>query len=184
MIEYIYMERDAKKHAKPQKKQRTSSRKPSEEAREHKITWRAPEYVFQEKGSDWYWILGIIVATLAILALLMNNVLFMVFTLLAGITLALYGSRKPEIYDFEVNTKGVRVNNKLFPYFTLDYFWIDESGPQTVLILESKHAMMQHIIIPIEGVRSDELRMFLEAFLPEEYIERSWPHQLMERLGL
>ena len=148
-----------------------------------KLHWRAAEYVFFEKNADWYWILGIIVVSLIFIAFLLGNFLFAIFTALAGFTIAVLSIREPETLDYEVNESGVKVAGDLYPYSTLDFFWIDEDGPVTVLIVESKKVTMRHIVIPLENINSNDLRIFLEEYIPEEFIERPFSQRLMERVG-
>lgn len=155
------------------------------EARQHDvIRWQAYDHVYYEKGADWYWILGIVVVTLSAIALLLNNVLFFILILLAGFTVALYGSKHPDIIEYEVSRRGIAEGNKLYPYATLDCFWIDESGPQALLLVAPQKTFGSDLAIPLEGVKIGELADFLEEHIPEEAIERPWTQKLIELVGL
>jgi hypothetical protein len=147
------------------------------------FNWMAHEYVYYEKSSNWYWILGIVTITLVIIAFLLNNLLFAIFILLAGGTLVLYGSKKPEILQFSATTTGVKVKNFLYPYQTLDFFWIDETGLEPILILEPKKRVSNQILIPLGDTEPQALREFLDAYIPEDYIERTWAQKIMEEVG-
>lgn len=160
-----------------------NSKLPEIEGDEDKIIWFAPEFVYRDKSTDWYWIMGIGIVTLVVIAFLLQSILFGLFSLVAGGAVMLYGSKKPDTATFEVNERGVQTKDMLYPYPTLDFFWIDEEGEATLLIIEAKKTTAQHIILPVQGVSSNELRDFLLDHLREEHIERPWSEQLMERLG-
>ncbi|HET8574656.1 MAG TPA: hypothetical protein VFM02_00595 [Candidatus Paceibacterota bacterium] len=159
--------------------------KPDEELEvpEKGVSWRAPEYIYREKSTDWYWILGIITIAFAILAIVLNNLLFGIFILIAGFTAAMYGSRKPDILHFHADERGIQMESKLYPYQTLDFFWIDETGEEVILIIESKKRTSPYIIFPVAGIDPDKLRNYLNQFIPEEYIERPWTEQILDRIG-
>ena len=64
------------------------------------ITWRAEEHRHVERGSDWYWALGVIAVSSAVTAVLFNNILFALLIVVAAATLGMIASRPPAIADF------------------------------------------------------------------------------------
>jgi hypothetical protein len=89
------------------------------------LSWTAPEYMHTEKSADWYWIVGIISATLAVIAIIFGNALFGVLILVSAFTLSMYASRPPHTLNITVSDKGVQVDNIFYPYNTLESFWIE-----------------------------------------------------------
>ena len=49
------------------------------------IAWEAPEYYHTDKTADWFWTLGIITVTIVIVSLLLGNILFAIFVLIAAL---------------------------------------------------------------------------------------------------
>lgn len=177
------MDQDAKNLPEVEHEHVAEVRGDDESYQEESITWQAPEYVYHEKSTNWYWILGIIALTAIIIGFLLSNILFSIFSLIAGLAVALFSAKKPEVFEYQVNEQGLRINNKLYPYPTLDIFWVDDETGDTILIAESKKPLVPQIVIPVEGIPSAELRDFLRDYLPEEYIERPWAQVIMERIG-
>lgn len=171
--DYIYYDGDMEPEDAPTKSARTP------------IIWKAHEYVHTEKGSDWYWALGLIAVAGAVAALMFNNVLFAIFILAASFALAIMAAKRPEHISFAVTQRGVRIDETLYPYQTLESFGIEEITPNHIpkLILKSKKIFAPDIIIPIEEVDVDEVHDFLRDFLPEEDHEEPLVHRVMEWLG-
>jgi hypothetical protein len=118
------------------------------------ITWEAHEYVHAEKNRDWYW------------------------------ALALFASRKPDLVTFTLSQRGVRVDDDLYPFQSLESFGIDETPNKTPkLILKSNKIFSPGLVIPLEGIHPDEVHDFLLDFLPEGDHAESLSHHLMEYLG-
>ena len=149
------------------------------------ISWEAHEYLHFEKGRDWYWALGLIAVAGAVAALLYNNVLFAVFILISAFSLALFASREPEIVQFSLTQRGLRVNDVLYPWQSLESFGIDsaveEEAPK--LILESRKPFAPKLSIPLENVNADAVHDFLLDFLPEDEHYEPLTHRVMEYLG-
>ncbi len=149
------------------------------------ITWQAHEYEHTEKGSDWYWALGLIAVAGSIGALLFNNILFAVFILLIAFVLAIFASRKPDIATFSISQRGVRINDTLYPFQTLNAFGIEELSPEhtPLLILDSKKPLVPHIVIPLIDVNVHDVHDFLHQYLKEEDLLEPLSHKIMAWLG-
>jgi hypothetical protein len=61
-----------------------------EETSNEKLSWSAPEYEEKERSRDWFWALGIIVATSSIAAIIFNDYFFAVLLILSGILLGFF----------------------------------------------------------------------------------------------
>jgi hypothetical protein len=148
------------------------------------ITWEAPEHVHSEKTSDWYWALGIIALAGAGASIVFGNTLFGVVILLGAITMVLFALREPKMMEFAVTLRGIKVGSELYPYSTLESFYIDEedpAGPQ--LFVKSERLFMPLIIVPIPEEYVDEIDDMVSARLHEEHLEEPFSHKLLEFLG-
>ena len=150
----------------------------------HSVYWEAPEHYHTEKTSDWYWALGILASAGSITSIMIGNVLLGMLILLAAVTMIIVTQRHPRVIPFEISIRGVRVNTTLYPYATLDSYFLDEFNhvnPQ--LIIKSKKVFMPLIVIPIPDEYITEIEGLVSAKLPEEHLEEPFGHKLLEYLG-
>ena len=101
-------------------------------ATEALISWNAPEHFHVEKRSDWYWSVGIITLALAVVAFIFGNIITGIFVLVGASALVIHAARVPRNIYHEVNDRGIIVDNTLYPFLTLESFWIphDEFPPK------------------------------------------------------
>jgi hypothetical protein len=148
------------------------------------ITWEAPEHHHQEKGGDWYLALAIIVISAAVAVALFDNMLFSLLIIVGGISMALVSAKKPSIIPYAVTVRGVRVNDRLYPFSTLRSYHIDEediNGPQ--LLVLSKHKLMPLLILPLPEDYIDDVEDILRDKLPEEFLEEPLLVKILENFG-
>ncbi len=148
------------------------------------VSWQAPEHHHIEKGGDWFWILGIIVIVGSVTAFFFGNFLFAIVIFIGGLTMAMIANKAPLVLDFAVSTRGLRVGNVLYPYSTLESFYIDEdhpTGPQ--LLAKSKKLFMPLIIMPLPEDYIHDIESILEIRLPEEHIEEPIANKILEIFG-
>lgn len=148
------------------------------------ITWDAYEHHYTKKGSDWFWILGIITLAVTIAAVLLGNTLFGILIFIAGLVTALHATQEPKLVPFAVTQRGLRIDDKLYPYSTLESFYIDEedpAGPQ--LLAKSEKLLMPMLVLPLPEEYVDDIEDILASRLPEEHLEEPFATKLLEFLG-
>lgn len=148
------------------------------------IYWEAPEHYHTEKGGDWFWILGIIALAGSIASIILGNVLFGVVILLAATTMFIAAHQEPRVIGFEVSLRGIKIDKTIYPYATLDSYYLDEENhinPQ--LIVKSKKLFMPLIIIPIPDEHIDLIEDLVSDRLPEEFLEEPLSHRILEAFG-
>ncbi len=150
----------------------------------HTISWEAPEHHHVEKSSDWYWVLGILASAGSVASIIFGNVLFGIVIILGTLVMMLFAYRGPAIIPFEVSKRGIRVGNEIHPFPTLESYYINEAhahGPQ--LILKSKKLFAQLLILPLPEEYVEDIELLLASRLPEEFLEESLSHQILEIFG-
>ena len=150
---------------------------------EDAITWEAPEYIYKEKGVDWFWAVGIIVVSLAIASFVYNNVLFAILIIIGGFTLIMYAVKKPQQVRFTINERGVGINTTLYPYSALESFGIEEYGTEPKILIKSKKALMPYIALPMRKEDGEAIRNYLSKYLKEAEHTEPLPQKIMEYLG-
>jgi hypothetical protein len=150
------------------------------------ISWEAIEYEHKEKSRDWYWGLGIITVSMAIIAIMLGNYIFSIVLIISGLSLAISASRKPKMVLFELEKTGIHIDSKFTPYGSLKSFWVENNihhdGISKLLIQPRNHGHL--IVIPIEEVHPEEVRDYLLDMLLEEELSEPFSHKVGEMFGL
>ena len=150
----------------------------------HAIVWEAPEHMHTQKGSDWFWVLWIIAICAAMAVFFLGNFLFAIVILVGAASMALLAAREPAIIEYAVTTRGVRIGDRLYPYSTLDSFFLDEENPLgTQLLLKSKRLFMPLIVMPIPEEYIHDIDDLLLERLEEEELVEPLAHKLLEFFG-
>lgn len=148
------------------------------------ITWEAPEHHHVEKGNDWFFALAIIIMAMVIVAILLNNVLFALLVGLAGGALAVSAAKRPLIIPYAVTVRGVKIDDHIYPYATLDSYAIDEDDPRgPQLLIKSSRKMMPLMVMPIPRDYVDDIETILKEKLEEEELEESLFIKILELFG-
>ena len=147
------------------------------------LTWEAPEYHHYERSPDWFWAVGIIVICVAILAFIYDNALFGILIILSAAILVFYVRREPDLINYEINQRGIVVGKDLYPYPTLESFWIETRTGDPKMILKSKKATLPYIIIPVHDESVDDIGDTLREFIDEKEMQEPTSHKVMEYLG-
>jgi hypothetical protein len=149
-------------------------------------TWQALEYHHAEKSRDWYWGLGLISITVAIISFILGNVLFGIFVLLASVTLAIFAHRPPRTITIHMGTAGILVEKTLYVYKDMESFWIEleENPAHPKILFKSKKFFMPYIIVPLGDAHPDDVGDFLAQFLPEVEHKEPLLQRLLEDVGL
>lgn len=148
------------------------------------ISWEAYEYPVQEKSSDWFWIVGIVGIAGAVTSLVLGNMLFALIILLAATAGIILSMREPDVASFSLLPRGVRINDELIPYSSIDCFCIDEEhrhGPQ--LFLRTRSILNPFISITIPEDYIDVIDAFLRNKLNEEELDEPFGHRALEFFG-
>lgn len=148
------------------------------------IEWEIDEYAQKDKTADWFWALGIIVIAAAAASVLLGNLLFAVLIAIGGFLVGLYAKRPPDRLRVELSRRGVVIGTRLHPFKELVAFWVSLEGEAPTLILDRKGTILPHLILPIEDVSPDDVRLFLNQYLQEKELEDAGlVENIMERFG-
>jgi len=148
------------------------------------ITWEAYEHHHTDKGGDWFWVLGIVTIAITVTAILLGNTLFGILIFIAGLVTALHARQEPKVVPFSVTQRGLRIDDKIYPYSKLESFFIDEEdplGPQ--LLVKSEKLFMPLLLLPLPEEYLDEIEDILASRLPEEHLEEPLATKILEFFG-
>jgi hypothetical protein len=146
------------------------------------IEWSASEFISHEKNGGWYMLLFIGSVILGAIIFLLTRELFsIVVVAVLGIALAVFGAVKPRVLTYRVDTGGVHVGERSFPFDTFRSFSVfDDTAVPSIHLLPQKRFMVP---ITIYFAPNDEQRIveFLGDFLPLEQRERDFIDKITSR---
>jgi len=147
------------------------------------ISWDSPEHIHKEKNNDWYWAVGIITLTTAVLAFILGNVIFGILIIVGVFSLVVHSSRKPETVHCEINDRGIVVAGILYSFLNLESFWIDADREPKKLIIKSTKTFMPYLIIHLIDIDQEKIRAILLDYIAETEHHEPLSQQIFERLG-
>ncbi len=152
-------------------------------ATEALISWKAPTHVYREKNSDWFWSVGIITLALAVVCFIFGQVMTGVFIIVAAIALVLHASKPAKIVYHEINDRGLVVDDVLYPFLSLDSFWIAHDVIPGKILIRSRKTFMPMIVILIDEVDPEVVREVLLKYIAETEHHQQFLHHVLEMLG-
>ena len=144
-----------------------------------KINWEVIEYKHKKKSVDWFWSLWIISSAIFFVSIKLHNPLFAILVFMGAFTMSLQAVRKPDLLKIKINEKGVVINKKIYPYETIDSYFILQT--KSKLLIQLKNKIVPLISIPIkEEVDKKELDYFLASKLSKKDLEEPFTHKLVK----
>ena len=131
--------------------------------------WSAQEFIEQQKGPKWYVLLalGSIVGSL-VLFLVTKEAMSVVVTLLLALAVGVFGSAKPKIVKYTIDSLGVAIDNKHYNFSEFKSFSIingvNANIPYIQLIPQKR--LMLPLTIFIDPKHSDEIAEIIGQFVP------------------
>lgn len=156
---------------------------------ETKLIWSALEYEEKERSQDWFWALGIIVLTSSIASIIFENYFFAALLIIAGLLLAFFAMKKPDIVTYELNSKGLKIHNRVYPYESIKAFWVQadftpNSPVKPILFIHSERAFMPILSIPINlDIAEDIHSRMSEKEIAEVEMKEHPSEKIMDVLG-
>ncbi len=149
-----------------------------------KLEWTALEYEEKERGNDWFWALGVIVVASSVTSFIYSNYFFGLLLIIAGILLVIFAVKKPDLVFYELNEKGLKIRNRLFPYENIKSFWIKRENEKPMLFIKSERLFMPIISMPINPNHMEEIKnAMLSKNVLEEEMKGHVSEKIMDSLG-
>ena len=150
------------------------------------LRWSAYEHEHIERGSDWYWALGIVAICAALTSVLFSNVLFAIVLIVAAFTIGLIARTPPRLIEFEISDRGIRVAGTLHRYDHIIAFWLEDEHEHMppLLLVDTTKFMSPNLIIPIEDIDPAEVREFLQQRAEERPMKEPVSHKILEFFGI
>jgi len=148
--------------------------------------WKGREYDHTPKSADWYWVLGIIAAAVAIASILFGNYLLAVLILIATAAIALHAAKIPPIHQFRLVEHGLIIGDDLHPFEKMISFSVLEHVEGTfppLLSIKNESWLSPHLVIPLEDVDVDAVYDYFLNHVDESKHEHSLSDLVAAWLG-
>lgn len=147
------------------------------------LEWEALEHHHEEKSNDWFWAVGIISLSIAVTAIIFQNVLFGVLILIGAFSIILHSTRHPKTHKITIDQRGVTIDKFHYPYKSLGSFWINEQENPPVLLLKSQRFFLPLVVLRLEGIHPDDVREYLKETLYEDEMHEPLLQKVAEYFG-
>jgi hypothetical protein len=149
--------------------------------------WNGEQYSFEERGSDWFWALGIIAAGAALTSILFGNILLGLVILAGAAALGLQASRQVRTHHFAVYDNGIAIDDNLYLYENMRDFaileFLDPEQPPA-LSIKTNHILAPHLWIPINDHDPVDIYDYVSNHLPEGMHEETLLDRITSLLRL
>jgi hypothetical protein len=147
------------------------------------LTWEAPEFKHYNKSVGWYSLLFVILFLLVAYQIITADYFGAATMVILGVLIVLFGRRKPQIVHITLNNEGVTLGDLEIPYRHFHHFWIVDTNDHKTLNLEASTYLKQTIIIELADQDPEEVRDFMQRYLPEaERVLPSFSQRMSQKL--
>ncbi len=153
--------------------------------REQTISWTVITHVHKEHSVDWYWSVGIIAVVAAGISVWLGNLLFAIIILVGVGSLSMLFMRGPREHSVRVDNRGVSIDGTLYPYRSIQSFWVDRNPEYPRLYLTTTAIVAPHVMLPLDdSAQAEQVRSYLKRIVTEEEQEPHFGEHLAEMFGL
>ncbi len=147
------------------------------------ISWHARQHLHGEKTQDWYWAVGIITLALAVVCVILGSIITGILIVVAVSALILHVSKPAEPVECAVNDRGIVIDRVLYPFLTLESFWVPHDDLLPRIIVKSHRTFTPLIVIYIEEVDPEAVRQILLKYIAETEHHEPLLKHLIDMMG-
>jgi hypothetical protein len=132
--------------------------------------WEGREYEHSPKSADWYWVLGIIAAAVAVASVLFGSYLLAFLVITAAAAIALHAAKQPPLHRFRLVEQGLVIGDELHPFERMVSFSVleDIEGELPPLLsIKNETWLSPHLVIPLDGVDADAVYAYFLQHVDE-----------------
>ncbi len=157
-------------------------------AKKLELSWLEKE-TKEQKSKDWYIALWIYAISLSAVAYLLSGFTSALVAIAAGVALSAVAksneARGNKKVKYTINTKGIKINDILFPYSSIRRFNILEENGRPVLAVDLISVLVPDLVIPLNNVEEEDVLFFLSQFVKvDKEMQIPYTHILARSLGL
>jgi len=147
------------------------------------VSWSASEFIVHEKKTGWYGLLalaGIFIA--AAVYLLTKDKISSIMIMFATLILGVFAARRPRTLDYQVDSSGIHIGPKSYPYEDFKSFSVIDEGAISSINLTPLKRFMAGITVYYDPKDEDRIVTVLSDYLPFEEGKKDVVDRFMHRI--
>ncbi len=147
------------------------------------VNWSASEFVDHEKDSSWFTGLAAAAAAVTtIIYLITRDLITVVVIALAAVLFGITAGRKPRTLQYQIDSSGVSIGDRFYPYSSLKTFSVLEEGAFNSIQLTPLKRFMPPISLYFPPEQEENIINLLGSYLPHEDRRHDPIDRLMRRV--
>jgi len=147
------------------------------------VEWTASEFINHHKSSQWYAMLAIITAVLAVIVYMLNKDILsgIIVVLLGGLT-AFAANRQPSVLPYRLDVRGLTIGARFYPYNAFKSFSVIKEGPFSNITIMPTGGFMPELSIYYSPDDEQDILEVLGEHLPMQQSQGAYVDRLARRL--
>jgi hypothetical protein len=162
--------------------QQEAPTEPQAVAGQQLIEWEASEYVHHEKDTSWFIVLAIGTLMALGVALFFRQWTFALLIVVMAVAIVFFARRPPRTLHYALDTSGIRINDRLYPYRDFRAFGVVNEGPLYSVVLIPTGRFVPATSMFFEEQDGEKIVDILAARLPMEKIKVDFVDTLTRKL--
>jgi len=147
------------------------------------VSWTASEYIAHNKGAAWFAGLGAALLVFIIIVFIISrDVLTSVMLAVAGITFGVFAARQPRTLQYTIDSHGIKIGEKSYPYNEFKSFDITEDGQLPAILLMPLKRFLPPITVFYDQNEEEAILGALSNYLPHQEHQPDAVDRLMRRI--
>ncbi len=147
------------------------------------VHWTASEYVAHDRGISWFAILGFgAIALAALVYFLTRDFISPAGIVIMAIIFGTFSVKKPRVLDYQIDSKGITIGGKHYPFGIFKSFSVSEEGAIHSLLLMPLKRFMPIISVYYADEDEDRIIQKIAGFLPFEEYRQDLIDRMMNKI--
>lgn len=121
------------------------------------LEWSSPARPYKSRSREIYTTIGSIIFLLGVILLLLKEFLLIGVIIAFAFLYYVLSTVKPDDVTHQITTKGVRTDNKLYPWEELINFWLQKQFDQEVIIIRTVKNLPGAISMVVDPGKREEI---------------------------
>lgn len=148
------------------------------------VSWRAQEYIHQEKGTKWFLLFGVVFIALMAIAVLTGSWSFAVLLVVIAAVIIILAKRPPREIEYSLSEEGLHVDNTLHKYADFKSFGVIRDGEEFSIMLIPRRRFQPGITVYFPEEAGEDIVDVLGSRLPMRDLHLDAVDKLVRKLRL